>query len=239
MKEFIINKSHHILLDGLKIDADTVAEAAVMTNRYFRNHIKSNEDIQFYNAIMEGNGLSAGIGALFNSYMSDLSRGNLMINPYKCGKPDLINVSYADSDKKIQQYKDHLKEFKSYPFGGIETKSTMIRQCKNLGWGIQRIKYSKSFSWKAHHNENENLCGIVWDFVDEIPQIVAIMYCDKLYKEDWGKFHSVEKKTIGGYSLSKGGTQKMRDGWICVLNNKDYINGFNFETEIEGEVSLW
>ncbi len=239
MNEFITNKRHNIELNNCVINVDLVAQSAVMANRYFLNHIKTNEDIQFFSSLMEGNGLSSGIGALFNTYLTNLSMGNLIINPYKCGKPDLLNVSYSDSDKKIQIYKENISSINTYPFGGIETKCTMLRTGKNLGWGVQRINYSKSFSWKAHHNENENLCGIVWDFVNEIPQIVGIMHCDTLVKEDWGNFHSSEKKTTGGYNLSKEGIKKMRDGWLCVLNDKKYIDGFGFKVEEETMIKLW
>ena len=42
--------------------------------------------------------------------------------------------------------------------------------------GEQRIALVNSFDWKAHHRETNNLLGIFWDFLDEVPTIVACFY---------------------------------------------------------------
>ena len=248
MKNYILN-NYGISLEGQVISPDLIVTAVNKVNNYFETHT-TDEDIIVFNAMLEGGALSSTIGSLFNSHLESLSDGSLIRNPVKGGNPDVLNLGPDEAKKKYEYYTSTFgnnvnvwdpKVFgyiNKYPYGGIETKCTSINKpaktMKNchiaFGWGDQRIKYNKSFGWSAHHNDNDNLCGIVWDFVNGLPTIVAVMYSDELLKEDWGKPHKTEgNKSTNGFGLNKDGIDKMKKGWLCVLDDPDYTNAFNFQ----------
>ena len=93
--------------------------------------------------------------------------------------------------------------------------------------GEQRKEYVTGYNWKAHHRETNNLVGLIWDFIDSKPTIVALTYCNYLTEEDWGR--TVTPKEGGGRTTSvsimnKGGVSKMYNGIILSLNDCDYTN---------------
>ena len=97
--------------------------------------------------------------------------------------------------------------------------------------GDTRISFLTGYDWKAHHRETNNLLGIIWDFINGVPRIVAVCYSNKLIEEDWGKI--IKPKEGGGRTTSvsimtREGVKKMYDGMLAV-NNKDnrYIDFFN------------
>ena len=84
-----------------------------------------------------------------------------------------------------------------------------------------------SFDWKAHHRETNNLLSIFWDFIDEIPTVIACFFRNDLTIDDWGKI--VQPKKDGGRTtsvsiMSSKGVRKMCDGWLAVIDSDIYID---------------
>ena len=100
--------------------------------------------------------------------------------------------------------------FSPFKNGGIEIKATCGSvptpiQCAKLGIekpgiGDTRIAVMRGYDWKAHHRETNNLVGILWDFLDGVPHIVAIFFGNTLTENDWGKI--VQPKEGGGRTTS-------------------------------------
>ena len=183
--------------------------------------------------------LSAFVGEVFNLACSKVSNGYVENNPHQDGYPDLlimdaVGKSLWDSLKNRRREKDPFSPLKA---GGIEVKAT-CGDLRSAKWftkqglekpiiGDQRKEYVTGYNWKAHHRETNNLVGLIWDFIDSKPTIVALNYCNYLTEEDWGK--TVTPKEGGGRTTSvsimnKDGVSKMYKGIILSLNDCDYTN---------------
>ena len=183
--------------------------------------------------------LSAFVGEVFNLACSKVSNGYVENNPHQDGYPDLlimddVGKSIWDSLKNRRKEKEPFSPFKA---GGIEVKATCgdLRSAKWItkqglekpAIGEQRKEYVTGYNWKAHHRETNNLVGLIWDFIDNKPTIVALNYCNYLTEKDWGK--TVTPKADGGRTTSvsimnKDGVSKMYSGIILSLNDCDYTN---------------
>lgn len=105
----------------------------------------------------------------------------------------------------------------------------MVKYATELGVGNSE-SIVNSFDWKAHHRETNNLLGIFWDFLNEVPTIVACFYRNDLVIDDWGRI--VQPTDGGGRTTSvsimaKTGIKKMCDGWIAVIDRPEYIDAFS------------
>jgi hypothetical protein len=135
--------------------------------------------------------LSAFIGEVYVKSFEEASDGLFISNPHQDGYPDLLLLdqvgrdTYTSLQKKGQlQSKAPFSPFKN---GGIEVKATVgsvptPKECakKNIvkpHLGDTRIDVLKGYDWKAHHRETNNLIGILWDFIDNRPRIVALFCC--------------------------------------------------------------
>ena len=136
--------------------------------------------------------------------------------------------------------------FSPYKFGGIEVKATCgttppASQVPKPLIGEQRINLLNSFDWKAHHRDTNNLIGILWDFIDEVPTIIAVFYSNNLSQEDWGRI--VHPKVDGGRTTSvsimnSSGVKKMCTSWIAVLDDKKYIEKLKLKKWIGYDISI-
>ena len=89
----------------------------------------------------------------------------------------------------------HEKEpFSPFLEGGIEVKAT-CGDLKSGKWftsnkinkpviGESRLNWITGYNWKAHHRETNNLIGLIWDFNDKKPTIMAIIYANSLCEDD-------------------------------------------------------
>jgi hypothetical protein len=188
--------------------------------------------------------LSAFIGELYVKSFERISDGEYLSNPHQDGYPDLLLMDTNGRDI-FNELKNLGESFSKAPFspfenGGIEVKATVgsvptPAQCAKKGLtkpqlGDTRIHLMKSYDWKAHHRETNNLLGIIWDFINGIPRITAIFFSPNLNKEDWSAI--VTPKEGGGRTTSvsimkRHGVRKMYDNWICVLEDENYINFLN------------
>lgn len=188
--------------------------------------------------------LSAFIGELFAIEFANKSQGLFINNPHQDGYPDLLLM-----DKNGKVFFEQLSQerrirdkspFSPFANGGVEVKATCgsvptPRELKKTGkekpdMGDTRIEVMKSYDWKAHHRETNNLIGILWDFENTTPQIVAVFFCNNLTDNDWGKI--VQPKEGGGRTtsvsiMSRQGVKKMYKNWIMIKNDNRYINFVN------------
>lgn len=85
------------------------------------------------------------------------------------------------------------------------------------------------YDWKAHHRETNNLAGILWDFVDRVPRIVAVFFCPSLVVDDWGKI--IQPREGGGRTTSvsimnREGVKKMYRHWVAVVDSDERYKRF-------------
>ena len=186
--------------------------------------------------------LSAFVGEVFSKCVEKNSNGLLMSNPHQDGYPDLLLLDKKGIEE-LGRLKNRMKEkapFSPFKNGGIEIKATVgsvptPAQCKKKGFekpqiGDQRIQLLKSYDWKAHHRETNNLIGLLWDFIDGVPRIISVFYSNNLVENDWSEI--IKPKEGGGRTTSvsimkRWGVKKMYDGTIAVLDDKKYINFLN------------
>ena len=72
--------------------------------------------------------------------------------------------------------------------------------------------------------------SIFWDFIEEIPTVVACFYRNDLTVDDWGRI--VQPKQGGGRTTSvsimtSAGVKKMCQGWIAVIDSEPYISALS------------
>lgn len=221
-------------------------EQVVAAINFANNAIKSLDeqtkafDINIFEAMGMRN-LSGIVGEYLGKSLQRFSNGNLHSNLHQDGYPDLLltnNVerkTYFSSLFTIINGKKYPKDkssFSPYKFGGIEVKATCgsTPPASNVPKpliGEQRILLINAFDWKAHHRTTNNLIGILWDFYNQVPTIVAAFYCNELVVDDWGKI--VQPRENGGRTTSVSimnsqGIKKMCNNWIAVIDDEQYIS---------------
>lgn len=188
--------------------------------------------------------LSAFVGELFARSIAKEANGLFISNPHQDGYPDLLLMDkdgqklYAALTKSVK-LRDKAP-FSPFPNGGLEIKATCgsvptPTQCAKKGikkpdMGDTRIDVLQGYDWKAHHRETNNLIGILWDFQDRRPEIVAVFFGNHLTEDNWGKI--VQPTEGGGRTTSvsimtRAGVAKMYQNWIMVKNDPRYIGFLN------------
>ncbi len=185
--------------------------------------------------------LSSFVGELYASCLITSTGEHFRKNPYQDGYPDLLLMDDV-GNKLWQSLSQKLREkspFSPFKAGGIEVKVTCgdvltPSQCAKKGLtkpdiGDQRIDFLCGYTWKAHHQDTNNLLCLFWDFIDKKPKIVAAFYSSNLSKDDWGKI--VQPKEGGGRttsvsSMTRGGVKKMYSSLVFILNDSRYITFF-------------
>lgn len=246
MDNYIIRQDEQIFVNGERILTNRQIVDAI---RYANSAIKALAeqtgafDINIFELLGMRN-LSGMVGEYLGKSIQKISQGALQSNLHQDGYPDLLltntaeRKSYFDTLYTIVDGKKYPRDkslFSPYRYGGIEIKATCgstpiaSKKPKPL-IGEQRICAVTSFDWKAHHRTTNNLIGILWDFCDSIPTIVAAFYRNDLTIEDWGKI--VQPKENGGRTTSVSimnsqGIAKMCEGWIAVADDEKYINALS------------
>ncbi len=72
--------------------------------------------------------------------------------------------------------------------------------------------------------------GLLWDFENQVPQIVAVFFGNKLDENDWGKI--VQPIEGGGRTTSvsimpRSSVKKLYSNWLAVKNDNRYIEFLN------------
>lgn len=244
MIKYIVNKSTKIETgDGYILDSNSVINAIEFCNDAIKELYTMTEkfDINIFEILGLRN-LSGFVGEYFSKSIAFNSNNNLTSNLHQDGYPDLLLIN---TDEKKKYFKSLYTEidgkkhpiskeaFSPFKFGGIEIKATCGSvPCASKNYikpaiGDKRINDLNGFDWKAHHRKTNCLLAVLWDFIDEIPTIVACFYSNALNENDWGKI--TQPKDGGGRTTSVSimkitGIKKMCNGWLAVIDDNDYIN---------------
>lgn len=245
--EYKVNTSHPLTFRS------TLGEQAVIPRQAFvdaaRETRKLAEKISEFPVnifeILGMRNLSSFVGELFAASLKRSTGSLFKKNPHQDGYPDLLLMN----EKGRQMYEQlaaaamtrSKQPFSPFANGGIEIKATCgsvptpaVFARKKLGVkpdiGDQRISVLQGYDWKAHHRETNNLVGILWDFIDQIPTVAAVFLSPDLTKDDWGKI--VQPKEGGGKTTSvsimkKEGVKKMYKNWVVVIDDQRYIKFLN------------
>lgn len=211
-----------------------ISTAVSRTNHVFE---ELSSVVPYVYDLLQMRNLSAFVGAAFCRELANSSEGLLRLNPHQDGYPDLLLMD--DEGRKLWTQLDGKRRekepFSPFASGGIEVKATCgdvpsARALTAKGTtkpdiGDTRIDLVKSLNWKAHHRGTNYLIALLWDFVDTIPAIVAVMYSNNLSELDWGKI--VRPKDDGGRTTSvsimnRQGVKKLASNPILVVNDKRY-----------------
>jgi hypothetical protein len=159
-------------------------------------------------------------------------------NPNIDGYPDLLNAVTDAQRQFIEvQRRGDGRGFIKYPYGGIELKNTFgtkkaSARGADLQPGMSRVGGIQSkLDWKAHHQETNQLLGLLSDFVDKCPQIVAVAYSDALEAADWtDKAQPKKDSTMTSFSvIRRSGHDKMVAGLRLCLDRPGYGEFFGLE----------
>lgn len=243
LMDYKFNSTDHILFntsdEEIKINFDYFKNSLVKTDELLGS-IGSYE-IDIYDILGMRN-LSAFVGEVFARAMSLTSKNFFINNPHQDGYPDLLAMT-PEGRAEMDRLKNNMQDkrpFSPFKYGGLEVKAT----CGSLPTpavfarkglvkptiGDQRIDYLKGYDWKAHHRNTNNLIGLLWDFIEQRPTIVAIFYSHHLTDQDWGTI--IQPKEGGGRTTSvsimnRGGVKKMYEGWVAVYQDKKYVDFLN------------
>lgn len=243
---YIMNNGHSVTIEGEEILTNAqVLDSINFCNNAIRTLDEQTQqfDINIFSVLGMRN-LSGMVGEYFGKSVQRFSNDSLQSNLHQDGYPDLLltntieRLSYYQTLFSVMNGKKYPKDkslFSPFKYGGVEVKATCgstppASQMPKPLIGEQRIEKVNSFDWKAHHRETNNLLSILWDFIDEIPTVVACFYRNDLVIDDWGKI--VHPKEDGGRTTSvsimnSGGIKKMCDGWIAVIDDEKYINALS------------
>ena len=240
--EYIINNNHSIKIgNNVIVTNEQILEAINFCNNALRtlNDQTQEFDINIFEALGMRN-LSGIVGEYFAKSVQRFSNEGLHSNLHQDGYPDLLltytaeQKAYFDTLYTVENGKKYPRDkalFSPYLYGGIEVKATCgttpsASVVPKPLIGEQRISLLKTFDWKAHHRETNNLLSILWDFLDGVPTIVACFYRNDLVTDDWGNI--VQPTEGGGRTTSvsimtQPGVKKMCTGWVAVIDIPEYI----------------
>lgn len=229
---YIVNQNAKLVGPrGYSLDPTRLGRVVKQTNEVLLRLI-SFEDVDIM-GILGLRNLSAAVGETFVAEMAK-EYTELKKNPHQDGYPDLLLLD-TDGKELLSEAGDGKAGFSPFKGGGYEVKATCgnIRTQKECakrgiprpGLGDQRIQVLLTHDWKSHHRQTNNLLGLLWDFIDGRPVIVAAFYSDELEESDWGKIVTPkegEGRTTSVSILRSVGIAKMTKGWILMLDNPRY-----------------
>lgn len=231
--EILINRNGELIA----FPVNPIINAVTIANNTFIQFSEVNNNLNLFDILGMRN-LSAFVGEVYVASLADTSNGIFRKNPHQDGYPDLLLLdAYGTSCfNQITNLQDKAP-FSPFAGGGIEVKATCgavpaPAVCMRKGFakpdiGDTRAGVITGYDWKAHHRETNNLIGLLWDFVNGIPEIVALFYSSQLTVDDWGNI--VQPIEGGGRTTSvsiitRGGVRKMAEGCLYCKENPKVLN---------------
>ena len=198
--------------------------------------------------------LSAFVGEAFCASLSRVCGESFARNPHQDGYPDLLLLDEEGGAlwRSLDQRRREKEPFSPFMTGGVEIKATCgstpsaralaQRGLTKPGMGDNRIALMTSFDWKAHHRDTNNLLGILWDFIDGLPVVVAAFYSNQLTEQHWGGI--VQPRAGGGRTTSvsimnRRGIDAMCRGWVACIQDRRYIDFLNRRNRRDLIPSRW
>ncbi len=223
----------------LELQPDRVLETVMAANRTLEliHDLCGANNVDVFRFLGLRN-LSSFVGEIFKNELWNQYPSELLPNPHQDGYPDLMALTPQGSTYIEERRKNGQMTVKSswspYPFGGLEVKATCgitppARVKAKPEIGESRWPIVTGADWKAHHRNTNYLLGIYWDFVNGLPTVLAVFYCNSLEMDDWGKV--VEHKEDGGNSTSvsvmkRPGVLKMGQGWLVLPRDEAMRRAF-------------
>ncbi|MBY0527522.1 MAG: helix-turn-helix domain-containing protein [Gemmataceae bacterium] len=178
--------------------------------------------IPFYELLGTRN-LGSFVGAVYGYSLQLEMPDKLIVNGHQDGYPDLCALT-KDGKAYIEKVRaegmgDAKKSWASYPYGGIEIKTTCgavptpTKTRKKPGIGDERSNQLTGADWKAHHRETNRLLGLFWDFIDRVPTVIGLFYRNDLSEADWGE---VIVPTTDDATVDVGDVEEGMDGEVVV-----------------------
>lgn len=225
--------------DRVQIPAAIITRAVNVAHEFIDDLYAVDLDVA---SILGLRNLSAFIGELLAAGIGKTAEHLLVANPHQDGYPDLLLMDDYGREAwdRLEGRMGEKEPFSPFSGGGIEVKATcgsVPTPARSRALGIERpymgdtrIGALTGYDWKAHHRETNNLVGILWDFIDRRPRVVAIFYSDALGQGDWGRI--VTPRAGGGRTtsvsiMSRQGIRRMYAGWLCVLREGGYADFLN------------
>ncbi|WP_061466394.1 hypothetical protein [Peribacillus simplex] len=232
-----IQNNTPITLSNMDIKVSELLEAVENTNKIFEKITTQTRlmDLNIFE-ILDFRNFSGVIGETFASELSKVN-AKLIKNRNPDGYPDLIQVSTLE----MEDYHKTItaKELIKYKYGGVEIKNTFGTKEGYLLMGHQRIKkINRKLDWKAHHQQTNNLIGLLSDYINDMPQIVALCYSDELNTDDWGKVQKPKPgSTMTSFStIGRSGCNKMYEGIRICIDNPSYLEFFGLKGDDQSGV---
>jgi hypothetical protein len=242
-----MSRSHHLnrscdltISRGIALEGRNVIEAVERCNSLAQQLHSLPVDLF---ELLGMRNLSSFVGELFAASLREVTGNLFQKNPHQDGYPDLLLMDRTGIElwNSLQGQLRDKGPFSPFLTGGVEIKATCgsvptDAKCRKLGHegkpriGEQRIGLVNGYDWKAHHRETNHLMGIFWDFIDRVPKVIAVFYCNTLSQDHWGEI--VQPKEGGGRTTSvsimtRDGVKKMYSHWVCVIKDDRYTNFFN------------
>lgn len=208
---YIINSNFKIIC-GFEVNGQHIESALHQTNEFLEiipSTVYKNIDYKTTSSI---------VGSMFCQSIAGAT--GAIVNPIEKGHPDVIPAEGEGASEE---------ELRNYPVG-LEVKCTVgnITKGANLRAGQPRINALEGITWQAHHQEVEELLGLVWDFVTSehefnYPKVTGVFYTDNLTTDDWGSISGTEGRNTKVTGMKVSGKEKMGQGWVALIDNPLYL----------------
>lgn len=238
MFSYIVNNNVDIDKEHSVIPINDITKIINKANNGFIQLYKITKqfDINIYETLGTRN-LSGFVGEHFAKCMRLCSNDNLVSNPHIDGFPDLllndspIKKKYLldniETDENGVVHPINKEAFSPYKYGGIEVKATCggAKAGITLMVGEQRFPNVSTLGWKAHHANVNHLLAVLWDFINEIPTIIACFYQDNLTAADWRAPYRPTGDSHGTnmVGMSTDGIHHLCSNWWAVIDDPMYI----------------
>jgi hypothetical protein len=248
---YLINKNadtHFVAGNGqtCTIDMKVVAKAVKDVNKTMKTICRLDKQKPKLKILQTAGmrNLSGSLGERFVESYTEFSNNCFIKNPNQDGYPDMLlmdgfGIAEYNEIKRLNRLRDKAA-FTYWLNGGVEVKAT-CGSVPTAAVCLKRYNMSKpdlydtridmleSYGWSAHHRDTTNLLGLLWDFDDGVPQIMAVFFGNTIQESDWGKV-SVPK--VGGRAtnasgMARLGVKKMYDNWLMVKNDNRYVDFLN------------
>jgi hypothetical protein len=181
-----ITNAPDIRLGNAVVTSASILQAVAAVNAALSRANEPIEDISFqlYDVI-DLRMLSGLIGEMFVDEICDI-HDFLRKNPNIDGYPDLLDLSTTSARQLADT--TAIRQFLSFSHGGLEVKNTFgVKKAKTqIPPRATRLgKLKPTLVWKAHHQQTNDLVALQSDYVDRVPQIVAVFYSKDLTPADW------------------------------------------------------
>ena len=201
--------THHIVTCDDLVAATVAVNAALVS----AERAKGDIGLQLFD-VMDLRMLSGLIGEMF---VTELCRRHAFLrkNPNIDGYPDVLDVSEPGLMDRLREMPP--VSFLKFNNGGIEVKNTFGVKKPKFHIANRAARLSSvagRLVWKAHHRETNNLVALQSDFVDGIPQIVAVFFSNELVETDWTRKQQPKSgSTMTSFcQTERSGFEKLRRG---------------------------